>query len=95
MDKNIFNNLLSKVDILQARLRAYNSFKKEYYGKNNSNIPSEIIFQDQNGEVLPNGKFTLDSNTSNAVLSFLIGRTKIDLESAAETVKNMITEDET
>lgn len=93
MDKNIFNNLLSKVDILQTRLRAYNSFKKEYYGNDNSNIPSEITFRGQNGEML--GLFTLDSNTSNAVLSFLIGRTKIDLESAAETVKNMITEDET
>lgn len=27
MDKNIFNNLLTKVDGLQTRLKAYNSFK--------------------------------------------------------------------
>lgn len=44
MDKNIFNNLLSKADNLQTRLGAYNSFKNEYYGKNNSSIPSEITF---------------------------------------------------
>lgn len=29
MDKNIFNNLLTKVDSLQTRLKAYNSFKSE------------------------------------------------------------------
>ena len=93
MDKNIFNNLLSNVDTLQTRLRSYNSFKKEHHGKNNSNIPSEITFQDQNGELL--ASFTLDSNTSHEVLSLLIERTKADLEATAETIRNMITEDET
>lgn len=93
MDKNIFNNLLSNVDTLQTRLRSYNSFKNEHHGKNNSNIPSEITFQDQNGELL--ASFTLDSNTSHEVLSLLIERTKADLEATAETIRNMITEDET
>lgn len=90
MDKNIFNNLLSKVNTLLTRLRSYKSFKNEYYGKNNSNIPSEITFRDQNGDVL--ASFTLDSNTSYEVLSFLIGRTKADLDATAETIRNMITE---
>lgn len=93
MDKNIFNNLLSNVDTLQMRLRSYNSFKNEHHGKNNLNIPSEITFQDQNGELL--ASFTLDSNTSHEVLSLLIERTKADLEATAETIRNMITEDET
>lgn len=93
MDKNIFNNLLSKVNTLLTRLRSYKSFKNEYYGKNNSNIPSEITFRDQNGDVL--ASFTLDSNTSYEVLSFLIGRTKADLDATAETIRNMITEDGT
>lgn len=93
MDKNIFNNLLSKVNALLTRLRSYKSFKNEYYGKNNSSIPSEITFRDQNGELL--ASFTLDSDTSHEVLSFLIGRTKADLEATAETIRNMITEDET
>lgn len=93
MDKNIFNNLLSKADTLQTRLRSYSSFKNEHCGKNNSNIPSEIIFRDQNGELL--ASFTLDSNTSHAVLSLLIERTKADLQVTAEIIKNMITEDET
>lgn len=93
MDKNVFNNLLSKVNALLTRLRSYKSFKNEYYGKNNSSIPSEITFRDQNGELL--ASFTLDSDTSHEVLSFLIGRTKADLEATAETIRNMITEDET
>ena len=93
MDKNIFNNLLSNVDALQTILRSYNSFKNEHHGKNNSNIPSEIAFRDQNGELL--ASFTLDSNTSHEVLSLLIERTKADLEATAETIRNMITEDET
>lgn len=88
MDKNIFNNLLSKADNLQTRLGAYNSFKNEYYGKNNSSIPSEITFRDQNGEML--ASFTLDSNTSHEVLSFLIKRTKTELEATAEIIKSMI-----
>ena len=92
MDKNIFRNLVSYVDTLQTRLRAYNSFKNEHRGKNNSNILSEIAFQDQNGELLTS--FTLDSNTSHEVLSLLIERTKDDLEATAETIRNMITEDE-
>ena len=93
MDKNIFNNLLSNVDALQTILRSYSSFKNEHHGKNNSNIPSKIAFQDQNGELL--ASFTLDSNTSHEVLSLLIERTKADLEATAETIRNMITEDET
>lgn len=93
MDKNIFSNLLSYVDTLQTRLRSYNSFKNEHRGKNNSNILSEITFQDQNGELL--ASFTLDSDTSHAVLSLLIERTKADLGETAEIIRNMITEDET
>ena len=93
MDKNIFNNLLSNVDTLQTRLRSYNSFKNEHRGKNNLNIPSEITFLDQNGELL--ASFTLDSNTSHEILSLLIERTKADLKATAETIRNMITEDET
>lgn len=93
MDKNIFNNLLSNVDTLQTRLRSYNSFKNEHRGRNNLNIPSEITFLDQNGELL--ASFTLDSNTSHEILSLLIERTKDELEATAETIKNMITEDET
>lgn len=93
MDKNIFNNLLSNVDTLQTRLRSYNSFKNEHRRKNNLNIPSEITFLDQNGELL--ASFTLDSNTSYEILSLLIERTKAELEATAETIKNMITEDET
>lgn len=89
MDKNIFNNLLAKVDCLQTRLRAYNSFWPKSYAKK---IPSEITFRDQNGELL--ASFTLDSNTSHAVLSLLIERTKADLEVTAETFKKMIMEDE-
>lgn len=92
MDKNIFNNLLSNVDTLQTRLRSYNSFKNEHRGKNNLNIPSEITFLDQNGELL--ASFTLDSNTSHEILSLLIERTKAELEATAETIKSMITEDE-
>lgn len=96
MDKNIFNNLLSDVDTLQTRLRAYNSFKNEHpYWPNGyaKKIPSEITFRDQNGEIL--AFFTLDSSTSYEVLSFLIGRAKANLDATAETIKNMITEDET
>ena len=93
MDKNIFNNLLSNVDALQTRLGSYNSFKNEHRGKDNSNISSKIIFNDQNGEFL--ASFTLDSNTSHEILSLLIERTKTDLEATAEMIKNMITEDET
>jgi hypothetical protein len=93
MDKNLFNNLLSNADTLQTRLTSYGSFKNEHRGKNNSNIPSEITFRDQNGELL--ASFTLDSNTSHAVLSLLIERTKADLHVTAEMIKNMITEDET
>lgn len=93
MDKNIFNNLLSRVDTLQTRLRSYNAFKNEYYKKNNSSIQSEITFRDQNGEIL--ASFTLDSNTSHEVLSCLIVKATTDLEVTAETIKNMITEDET
>lgn len=93
MDKNVLNDLLSKVDTLQTRLIYYNSFKNEYYGKNNSNIPSEITFQGQNGELL--ASFSLDSNTSHEILSLLIERTKAELEATAEIIKNMITENET
>nr|DAF99908.1 MAG TPA: hypothetical protein [Siphoviridae sp. ctJT77] len=91
MDKNIFNSLLSNVDALQTRLRCYNSLKNEHYKRNNSSILSEITFHDQNRELL--GIFTLDSNTSHEVLSFLIERTKVELEATAETVKKMIVEE--
>ena len=93
MDNNVFNNLLNNLNILQTRLRSYKSFKNKHCRKNNSNIPSKIIFYDQNGEFY--ASFTLDSNTSHEVLSLLIERTKADLETTAEMIKNMITEDET
>lgn len=93
MDNNVFNNLLNNLNILQTRLRSYKSFKNKYCRKNNSNIPSKIIFCDQNGEFY--ASFTLDSNTSHEVLSLLIERTKADLETTAEMIKNMITEDKT
>lgn len=92
MDKNIFNNLLSNVAALQARLRAYNSFKNEYRGENNSENLSKIEFNDKDGNLL--ASFTLDSKTSREVLSLLIERTKAELEVTAETIKNMIVEDE-
>ena len=92
MDKNVFNNLLNKVDTLQTRLRSYNSLKNEHYKNNNSNILSEIAFHDQNRELM--AFFTLDSNMSRELLSFLIERTDADLKATAETIKNMITEDD-
>lgn len=90
MDKKVFNDLLSKTVTLQTRLRSYISFKNEYYEKNNSNIRSEITFQDEGLLAY----YTLDSNTSYEVLSFLIERTKTELEATAEAIKNMITEEE-
>lgn len=33
MDKNIFNNLLTKVECFQTRLKSYNSFKGEHCRK--------------------------------------------------------------
>lgn len=92
MDKNIFNNLLTKVDGLQARLKSYNSFKSEHCRKGNSDVTSKIDFNDKDGNML--ASFTLDSKTSNDILTLLIEGTKTELESTAEVIKTMITEEE-
>ena len=92
MDKNIFNNLLTKVDGLQTRLKAYNSFKSEHYKKENRDVTSKIDFNDKDGNWL--ASFTLDSKTSNDILMLLIDGTKTELESTAELIKTMITEEE-
>ena len=92
MDKNIFNNLLTKVDSLQTRLKAYNSFKSEHCKNGNSDVTSKIDFNDKNGNML--ASFTLDSKTSNDILVLLIEGTKAELESTAEVIKTMITEEE-
>ena len=93
MDKNIFNNLLTKVDNLQTRLKAYNSFKDEHCRKGNCDVTSKIDFNDKDGNMI--ASFTLDSKTSNDILMLLINGTKTELEATAETIKNMIMEDET
>lgn len=87
MDKNIFNNLLTKVDTLQTRLKAYNSFKSEHCRKGNSDVTSKIDFNDKDGNML--ASFTLDPKTSNDILT-----PKTELESPAEVIKTMITEEE-
>ena len=92
MDKNIFNNLLTKVDSLQTRIKAYNSFKSEHCKKGNCDVTSNIDFNDKDGNWL--ASFTLDSKTSNDVLMLLIDGTKTELESTAELIKTMITEEE-
>lgn len=92
MDKNIFNNLLTKVDGLQTRLKAYNSFKGEHCRKGNCDVTSKIDFNDKDGNML--ASFTLDSKTSNDILALLIEGTKTELESTAEVIKTMITEEE-
>lgn len=92
MDKNIFNNLLSKVDGLQIRLKAYNSFKSEHCKKGISDVTSKIDFNDKDGNML--ASFTLDPKTSNDILVLLIESTKAELESTAEVIKTMITEEE-
>lgn len=92
MDKNIFNNLLTKVDSLQTRLKAYNSFKSEHCRKGNCDVTSKIDFNDKDGNML--ASFTLDSKTSNDILALLIEGTKTELESTAEVIKTMITEEE-
>ena len=92
MDKNIFNNLLTKVDGLQTRLKAYNSFKNEHCKKENRDVTSKIDFNDKDGNWL--ASFTLDSKTSNDILTLLIEGTKTELESTAELIKTMITEEE-
>lgn len=92
MDKNIFNNLLTKVDSLQTRLKAYNSFKSEHCKKGNGDVTSKIDFNDKNGNML--ASFTLDPKTSNDILVLLIEGTKNELESTAEVIKTMITEEE-
>ncbi len=91
MDKNIFNSLLSNVDAVQTRLRAYNSFKDEHRGKYAGEILSKIEFNDKDGNLL--ASFTLDSKTSHEVLSLLIERAKAELQATAEIVKNMIVEE--
>ena len=92
MDKNIFNNLLTKVDGLQTRLKEYNSFKSEHCKKGNCDVMSKIDFNDKDGNWL--ASFTLDSKTSNDILMLLINRTKTELESTAELIKTVITEEE-
>ena len=49
MDKNIFNNLLTKVYGLQTRLKEYNSFKSERCKKGNCDVTSKIDFNDKDG----------------------------------------------
>ena len=92
MDKNIFNNLLTKVYGLQTRLKEYNSFKSERCKKGNCDLTSKIDFNDKDGNWL--ASFTLDSKTSNDILTLLIEGTKTELESTAEVIKTMITEEE-
>lgn len=91
MDKNIFNNLLTKIDDLQTRLKAYNSFKIERCKKGNCDVTSKIDFNDKDGNML--ASFALDSKTSNDILMLLIDGTKTELESTAELIKTMITEE--
>lgn len=92
MDKNIFNKLLVKVDCLQTRLKVYNSFKRDNCKKENSDITSKIDFNDKDGNLL--ASFTLDSKMSNDILTLLLEETKTELESTAEVIKTMITEEE-
>lgn len=92
MDKNIFNNLLTKVYGLQTRLKEYNPFKSEHCKKRNCDVMSKIDFNDKDGNWL--ASFTLDSKTSNDILMLLIDGTKTELESTAELIKTMITEEE-
>ena len=92
MDKNIFNNLLTKVDSLQTRLKEYNSFKSEHCKKGNCDVTSKIDFNDKDGNMI--ASFTLDSKTSNDILMLLIDGTKTELESTAELIKTMIAEEE-
>lgn len=92
MDKNIFNNLLTKVVGLQTRLKEYNSFKSEHCKKGNCDVMSKIDFNDKDGNMI--ASFTLDSKTSNDILMLLINGTKTELESTAELIKTVITEEE-
>ena len=92
MDKNIFNNLLTKVVGLQTRLKEYNSFKSEHCKKGNCDVTSKIDFNDKDGNMI--ASFTLDSKTSNDILMLLIDGTKTELESTAELIKTVITEAE-
>ena len=92
MDKNIFNNLLTKVYGLQTRLKEYNSFKSEHCKKGNCDVTSKIDFNDKDGNMI--ASFTLDSKTSNDILMLLIDGTKTELESTAELIKTMIAEEE-
>ena len=92
MDKNIFKNLLTKVDGLQTRLKEYNSFKSEHCKKGNCDVTSKIDFNDKDGNML--ASFALDSKTSNDILMLLIDGTKTELESTAELIKTMIAEEE-
>ena len=92
MDKNIFKNLLRKVYSLQTRLKEYNSFKSEHCKKGNCDVTSKIDFNDKDGNWL--ASFTLDSKTSNDILTLLIEGTKTELESTAELIKTMIAEEE-
>ena len=91
MDKNVFNNLLAKANCLRTRLKVYNSFKRDYCKKENSDVTSKIDFNDKDGSLL--ASFTLDSKMSNDILTLLLEETKTDLESTAEFIKTMITEE--
>ena len=91
MDKTIINNLLTKVVGLQTRLKEYNSFKSEHCKKENYDVTSKIDFNDKDGNML--ASFALDSKTSNDILILLIDGTKTELESTAELIKTMITEE--
>ena len=92
MDKNIFNNLLRKVYGLQTRLKEYNSFKSEHCKKGNCDVTSKIDFNDKDRNMI--ASFTMDSKTSNDILMLLIDGTKTELESTAELIKTVITEEE-
>ena len=92
MDKTIFNNLLTKVERLQTRLKSYNSFKDEQCRKGNNDVTSKIDFNDKDGNMI--ASFTLDSKTSIDILMLLINGTKTELESTAELIKTVITEEE-
>ena len=92
MDKNIFNNLLTKVERLQTRLKSYNSFKDEHCRKGNNDVTSKIDFNDKDGNMI--ASFTLDSKTSIDILMLLIDGTKTELKSTAELIKTVIMEEE-
>ena len=84
--------MLTKVDSLQTRLKEYNSFKSEHCKKGNCDVTSKIDCNDKYGNML--ASFALDSKTSNDILILLIDGTKTELESTAELIKTVSTEEE-